>query len=277
MIVAAGTGFKLATAGGFLLGGVAIVTGAASSGTHLSDLAHQPDTVATICDYAGSGPTGSPSGAPRGTASGGLGLDAGQLSNARAIIDTANQLSLPDRAAVIAIATALQESDLGHDLTGDHGTSFGLFHQKPTSGYGTRTQILDPHHAARAFYARLTHLDGWQRLPLTQAAQAIQKSASPGAYAHQEGRATQIVRTLSSAPGPPGTFPTDDIKDRITTGLVLTAARKLPRDQALTRSPAHSAIPPTNPAPTPSHGSFRTTPPNSAPNWARTRRIGPET
>lgn len=234
-MILAGAGIKLAAAGGVLAGGVAVVTGAASGGTHLNDLTHRPGTAVTICDYATSSPGRSTTLDPRiaqdTSTTRHLGLDTGQAANARVIIRTAAERHLPTRAAVIAVATALQESDLGRDLTGDHGTSFGLFHQKPTSGYGTHSQILNPHHATRAFYSRLTDLDAWQHLPLTEAAQAIQKSATPTAYAHQEPRATKIVRTL----GTPATAPhlPADTKNDIRTGLIVAAADKLPRAKAL--------------------------------------------
>ncbi|MEV5576584.1 NlpC/P60 family protein [Spirillospora sp. NPDC052269] len=217
--------------GGVLAGGAAVVTGAASGGTHLNDLARQPGTVTTICDYASSSP-----GIARDTSTTRIpGLDLTQAANARIILRTAAQQRLPTRAAVIAVATALQESNLGHDLTGDHGTSFGLFHQKPTSGYGTRAQILDPRHAAHAFYSRLTHLDGWQLLPLTEAAQAIQKSATPTAYAHYESQAADIVRSLGAAAT---TTPqlTVSAKHEIRAGLITTAADKLPRAKALAKT-----------------------------------------
>ncbi|WP_051469137.1 C40 family peptidase [Actinomadura oligospora] len=227
-MILAGAGIKLAAASGVLAGGVAVVTGAASGGSHLNDLTHQPDTATTICDYA-TDPGPDPHIAEDTRTTHRLRLDAAQAANARVIIHTATEQHLPTRAAVIAIATALQESDLGRDLTGDHGTSFGLFHQKPTSGYGTRTQILNPHHAARAFYSRLTHLDDWQRLPLTQAAQAVQKSATPTAYAHHEPRATKIVRTHGTATP----HLTASTKNEIRAGLITTAASKLPRAKAL--------------------------------------------
>ncbi|MEV5573917.1 NlpC/P60 family protein [Spirillospora sp. NPDC052269] len=232
-MILAGAGIKLAAAGGVLAGGAAVVTGAASGGTHLNDLTHQPDTVTTICDYAASSPgtTADPHIAQATGIARPLGLDANQAVNARVIIRTATEQHLPTRAAVTAIATALQESDLGRDLTGDHGTSFGLFHQKPAGGYGTRSQILNPRHAARTFYSRLTNLDGWQRFPLTEAAQTIQRSPTPTAYAHYEPRAAKIVRALgahTTAPHLPA-----DTKNDIRTGLIVAAADKLPRAKAL--------------------------------------------
>jgi hypothetical protein len=124
-------------------------------------------------------------------------LDAEQLDNAGTLLDVAIELRLPERAAVIAVATALQESGL-HSLRHGDRDSLGLFQQRPSSGWGTPEQILNPTHAATAFYRRLIEVQEWQRLPLTQAAQAVQRSAYPDAYARWEPLAARIVATLAS-------------------------------------------------------------------------------
>ena len=98
------------------------------------------------------------------------------------------------------MATALQESNL-HNL-GDLGAnndhdSLGLFQQRTgTGGWGTPDQIMDPHHAAQAFPQRLVKIDGWDRMPLTQAAQKVQVSAYPQAYAKHETQAGNIIAAL---------------------------------------------------------------------------------
>ena len=126
--------------------------------------------------------------------------DAEQLRNARIIITVGAHAGVPVRGQVIAIATALQESGL-HNL-GDLGprndhNSLGLFQQRPGPDWGTPAQIKDPAHAAAAFYRRLVAIPGWQRLPVTVAAQRIQRSALPDAYAKREQPAALLVQQLT--------------------------------------------------------------------------------
>jgi cell wall-associated NlpC family hydrolase len=124
-----------------------------------------------------------------------LQLDGEQVATAGVILDVAAAPHLPPRAPVIAIATALQESRL-RNLRGGDRDSLGVFQQRPSQGWGTPEQILDPAHAAAAFYDRLLRVPGWDRLPLTRAAQTVQRSARPDAYARWEPLATRIVDTL---------------------------------------------------------------------------------
>jgi len=109
-------------------------------------------------------------------------------------------VGVPPRGWVIAIATALQESQLRNlphlGADNDHD-SLGLFQQRPSQGWGTPEQISDPAYASTAFYQRLLQVQGWQELPLTQAAQQVQRSAFPHAYARHESEATRIVAALS--------------------------------------------------------------------------------
>jgi cell wall-associated NlpC family hydrolase len=125
-------------------------------------------------------------------------LDAGQLGNAQIIYSVAQDLQLPARAAVIAIATALQESGL-RNLPYGTADSVGLFQQRPSQGWGSPAQILNPVHASSAFYERLIQVTGWQSLPLAVAAQDVQRSGDPGAYAHWEVLANALVSTFSGA------------------------------------------------------------------------------
>ena len=126
--------------------------------------------------------------------------DAEQLANAKAIVDAAKDMGLSPRAYTIAVATALQESNL-HNL-GDLGAkndhdSLGLFQQRTsTGGWGTADQIQDPHHAASKFLERLVKVPGWDSMPLTQAAQKVQVSAYPQAYAKHETQAGHIIDAL---------------------------------------------------------------------------------
>jgi murein DD-endopeptidase MepM/ murein hydrolase activator NlpD len=105
---------------------------------------------------------------------------------------------------VVAVATALQESNLVN--VGDLGArndhdSLGLFQQRPSQGWGTPEQVMDPVYAAGKFYEALVAVPGWQDMPVTEAAQRVQKSAYPDAYAKHAARASVIVRTLTGACG----------------------------------------------------------------------------
>ncbi|MFK3979847.1 hypothetical protein ACI2K4_05630 [Micromonospora sp. NPDC050397] len=126
-------------------------------------------------------------------------LSKDQLANAKAITDTAKKLGMGERGAVIAVATSMQESkleNLGHlgDMN-DHD-SLGLFQQRPSSGWGSPEQITDPVYASTAFLKGLKQVDGWQDMPLTDAAQKVQVSAFPDAYAQWEDQAAHIVQDV---------------------------------------------------------------------------------
>ncbi|MDI6105005.1 M23 family metallopeptidase [Actinoplanes sp. NEAU-A12] len=123
-----------------------------------------------------------------------------QIRNAAIIIDVGADLKLPPRAWVIAVATAMQESrlvNLGHLGTRNDHDSLGLFQQRPSTGWGTPAQVRDPVYASTKFYNKLQTVEGWDTLPLTRAAQAVQISAYPDAYAKHEPLATQIVNLLA--------------------------------------------------------------------------------
>lgn len=109
-------------------------------------------------------------------------LDPEQAGNAALIAAVATRRRLPTRAATIAIATALQESSLRNITYGDRD-SLGLFQQRPSQGWGTRKQISDPVYAANAFYDALIKVRGYRTMPITKAAQKVQRSAFPDAYA----------------------------------------------------------------------------------------------
>ncbi|MFG1833463.1 hypothetical protein [Micromonospora chersina] len=119
-----------------------------------------------------------------------------QLANAKAIIAATKKAGLPERAAVISIATSLQESkleNLGHLGDKNDHDSLGLFQQRPSSGWGTPEQITNPEYSTLAFLKGLKQVDGWQDMPLTEAAQTVQVSAYPDAYAQWEQQAADIV------------------------------------------------------------------------------------
>ncbi len=123
-------------------------------------------------------------------------LDAGQTANATVIVEVGGQLGVPSFGQVIAVATALAESGLRNLNYGD-ADSLGLFQQRPSQGWGSPAQILDPTYAVTAFYDHLLAVPGWYLMPLTQAAQAVQRSGFPDAYAKWQTEATRLVQQIT--------------------------------------------------------------------------------
>ncbi|KWV34121.1 M23 family metallopeptidase [Micromonospora rifamycinica] len=132
-----------------------------------------------------------------------------QMRNAAVIIKVGQDMRVPPRGWVIAVATAMQESALRNlsnsTVAGSRGIpnegvgsdhdSVGLFQQR--AGWGSVAQRMSPDYAARKFYEKLLKVDGWERMPLTRAAQKVQISAYPDAYAKHEDIASQIVNALA--------------------------------------------------------------------------------
>ena len=124
-----------------------------------------------------------------------------QAQNAALIAAVAIQRGLPARAVTIALATALQESRLVNIDYGDRD-SIGLFQQRPSQGWGTVEQVQDPVYATGRFYDDLVKVDGYEDLPITEAAQAVQRSGFPEAYAQHETRARAWASALTGcSPG----------------------------------------------------------------------------
>jgi hypothetical protein len=128
-------------------------------------------------------------------------FDPSQTAYAATIEAVAEQRRLPARAATIAIATAIQESKLRNLTYGDRD-SVGLFQQRPSQGWGTEKQILDPVYATNRFYDALVKVDGYEQMRITEIAQKVQKSAYPEAYAEHEQEGRLLASTLSGhSPG----------------------------------------------------------------------------
>lgn len=122
------------------------------------------------------------------------------VGHASTIVQVGQEMGVPPRGWVIAVATAMQEStlrNLGHLGDRNDHDSLGLFQQRPSSGWGTPAQVQDPKYAARKFYSKLIKVDGWQQMALTKAAQTVQISAYPNAYAKWETKAAQLVDAVS--------------------------------------------------------------------------------
>ncbi|GGK11905.1 hypothetical protein GCM10010124_00670 [Pilimelia terevasa] len=138
--------------------------------------------------------------APTGRLPSVRGLGADQLANAAVIIRVGRQLGIPPRGWVVGVATAMQESrlsNLGHLGAANDHDSIGLFQQRPSMGWGTPQQLRDPAYTARKFFLRLQLVGGWQGMALTAAAQKVQRSAYPDAYAKHESLATDVVNALA--------------------------------------------------------------------------------
>ncbi|HEY8532767.1 MAG TPA: hypothetical protein VIL44_02675 [Micromonospora sp.] len=138
------------------------------------------------------------------------GLTEAQMENARIIVEVGLKRGIPRYGLIIAVATAMQESNLlnlangavpestryPHQGIGWDHDSVGLFQQRSSTGWGPVRDLMRPEYAAEKFFAALEAVPNWQRLSLTQAAQAVQKSAFPNAYARHESRATAVVDAL---------------------------------------------------------------------------------
>lgn len=151
------------------------------------------------------------------------GLNADQTKHAASVISVGRQMKIPDRGIVVALAVVSQESGFkvyandgqGGDLQGDqrgiqrslqmphealgtdHG-SLGLFQQQ-WPWWGTMQELMDPASSAKKFYAKLKQVRGWESMPVTVAAQSVQRSATPTAYADDEALARQLVAKLGNA------------------------------------------------------------------------------
>ncbi|WP_441250394.1 hypothetical protein [Kitasatospora sp. McL0602] len=137
-----------------------------------------------------------PEGCKINAAAGQGSLDLAQASNAATITAVTLARGLPERAATIALATSMQESKL-RNLDGGDRDSVGLFQQRPSQGWGTVEQIKDPVYATNKFLDSLVKVPGYARLPLTDAAQQVQKSGYPQAYAKHETNATLLASVFS--------------------------------------------------------------------------------
>ncbi|MGX5657924.1 M23 family metallopeptidase [Geodermatophilus nigrescens] len=199
----------------------------------------EPETAAapTDCSPAGTGTTVA-----------GVALDAVQMGHAQTIADVAAARELPAYAVTVALATAWQESRLrmlandgsspeltpeqaavtatslgfAHDGIGSDHDSVNLFQQRWLAGWGSVAQLMDPVHAAEAFYARLVAVPGWQTVPLTRAAQAVQVSAAGGAYARWEPFARELTGVVWPAASARAADPAGAV-DGLCPGLAVAA------------------------------------------------------
>lgn len=123
-------------------------------------------------------------------------FDPDQTANAALIAAISVKRALPSRAATIALTTAFQESKIRNLNYGDRD-SLGLFQQRPSQGWGTAEQILDPVHATNAFYDALVKFKGYESADITTIAQKVQRSGYPEAYRDHEGQGRVLASTLT--------------------------------------------------------------------------------
>jgi hypothetical protein len=115
-----------------------------------------------------------------------------QAKNAAIIVAESYNRGLPEQAAVIALATAWQESGLRNLNYGDRD-SLGLFQQRPSYDWGTEEQIMDPWYSSGRFYAELIKFDAWESTDVNDIAQKVQRSGHPEAYRKHETNARALA------------------------------------------------------------------------------------
>jgi hypothetical protein len=123
-------------------------------------------------------------------------LDTEQAAIAATIAGVAHARRLPPAAVTIAYATALQESKM-HNLPGGDLDYVGVFQQRPSQGWGRPRQLHDPVYATGRFFAALVQVPHYLRLPLYQAAQAVQHSADGFAYTNYQVQAASMSRAFT--------------------------------------------------------------------------------
>jgi hypothetical protein len=149
----------------------------------------------------GAGPLPDPEGCTAKVGGVVVDLNPQQAHNATLISAIGVRRGLPARAVSIAFATAYQESKLTNLGHGDRD-SLGLFQQRPSQGWGTKSQVLDPYYATNAFYDALAKIDGFQTMRITEAAQKVQRSGYPEAYEPHASDARALASALTGySPG----------------------------------------------------------------------------
>ena len=125
-------------------------------------------------------------------------LDLDQAANATTIAGVSRRMGLPDHAVTIAIEAALQESRL-HNIDYGDRDSIGLFQQRPSQGWGPASKLIDPVYASARFFEALAQVHGYQRMPVYQAAQAVQHSADGYAYHQYQTLAARLTPAFTGA------------------------------------------------------------------------------
>jgi len=120
-----------------------------------------------------------------------VGLDTEQAEIAATIAGVADARRLPSGAVTVAYAAAMQETKL-HNLPYGDRDSVGVFQQRPSEGWGTPRQLADPVYATGKFFGALVKVPNYLRMPVYQAAQAVQHSADGSAYRNYQPLAASL-------------------------------------------------------------------------------------
>lgn len=191
--------------------------------------------IAVALMSSGASGSRSPAGLACASVGGGPGAfnDERQIAHAAAIVATGVERGVPEYGRVIALATSMQEAsllmyanetveeslELPHDRVGSDEDSLGLFQQRG-EGWGSVAERMNPGRSAELFYDALLAVDGWERLSVTEAAQRVQISAFPQAYAQWEDDALQMLGTVTGVECPTG----DGVPDSTLAAAVLDRA-----------------------------------------------------
>lgn len=166
-------------------------------------------------------------------------FSAEQLNNAQTITAVVVSRQLPQRAAVIAVTAALVESDLRNLPAGDRD-SLGLFQERPSQGWGSPEDILNPAYATAQFLNHLVTIPNWAALPPGVAEQDVERSAFPDRYAGQEPAATTLVSRFWTGPNTAPQTATDGCPDQGASNLTASATT-LPPTYQLPADPVEAA------------------------------------
>lgn len=150
----------------------------------------------SVAIWRGVGPLADPEGCSATVGGSTVSLDPEQGQIVALISAIADQRGLPARAVTIAIATAYQESKIRNIDYGDRD-SVGVFQQRPSQGWGTVAQIRDLHYTINKFFEALENVDGYETMVITEAAQKVQRSGFPEAYADHEADARILASALT--------------------------------------------------------------------------------
>jgi hypothetical protein len=161
-----------------------------------------------------------------GSGSTSIDYDPEQAADAATIAAVAKRRGLANHAVTVALATALQESKLFNVEYGDRD-SVGLFQQRPSQGWGSPQQLIDPAYAANAFYSHLEKVPSWRTLPVADAAQRVQHSADGSAYAQWEEQARALARALTGEVPAGLTCQWSDTREPHGAALTTAATREL--------------------------------------------------
>ena len=198
----------------------------------------------SVAIWRGAGPLADPEGCSATVAGKTVTLDPEQGQISALIAAVAEDRGLPARAVTIAIATAYQESKIRNIAHGDRD-SVGIFQQRPSQGWGTVAQIRNEHYTINKFFEALEKVDGYEDMVITEAAQEVQRSGFPEAYADHEADARVLASALTGNSGG-GAFScvVDSTEDRGTAAAVASSLTAAFGDLTVTRGTRQDTVVP---------------------------------